>query len=247
MAAGRPFRGPAAGGIAQRRGAARRHRLQLQPGWKTYWRTPGDSGVPPRFDFSKSENVEAVTVLWPAPTKFDDGAGGHSLGYHDQIVLPLRIVAEKCRQAGDAARRHQLRGVRKTLHSGRSQCRAGLHQRGEHRGQRAVRSARHRAEARQCRRSQSADHPRRQARRQIHRAGRCRSRPTPGRSICLSKGRRRTGRCRFRNCSSTARPGSSASAFELDGVPPGTNPEGAALKLTLVGGDRSYEFNINLE
>src|ERR1700684_1578834 len=67
--------------------------LQLQPGWKTYWRTPGDSGVPPRFDFSKSENIEAVTVLWPAPTKFDDGAGGHSLGYHDQIVLPLRIVA----------------------------------------------------------------------------------------------------------------------------------------------------------
>src|SRR5277367_515584 len=68
--------------------------FQLQPGWKTYWRTPGDSGVPPRFDFSKSDNVEAVTVLWPAPTKFDDGAGGHSLGYHNQIVLPLRIVAK---------------------------------------------------------------------------------------------------------------------------------------------------------
>src|ERR1700716_252241 len=68
--------------------------FQLQPGWKTYWRTPGDSGVPPRFDFSKSENIEAVTVLWPAPTKFDDGAGGHSLGYHNQVVLPLRIVAK---------------------------------------------------------------------------------------------------------------------------------------------------------
>src|SRR5580693_4535458 len=68
--------------------------FQLQPGWKTYWRTPGDSGVPPRFDFTKSDNIEAVTVLWPAPTKFDDGAGGHSMGYHDQIVLPLRIVAK---------------------------------------------------------------------------------------------------------------------------------------------------------
>src|SRR5580692_11183717 len=68
--------------------------FQLQPGWKTYWRTPGDSGVPPRFDFSKSENIEAVTVMWPAPAKFDDGAGGHSMGYHDQIVLPLRIVAK---------------------------------------------------------------------------------------------------------------------------------------------------------
>src|ERR1700761_7633135 len=66
--------------------------IQLDPGWKTYWRTSGDSGVPPRFDFSKSDNVEAVTVLWPAPTKFDDGSGGFSLGYHDSVVLPLRIV-----------------------------------------------------------------------------------------------------------------------------------------------------------
>src|SRR3954464_2456574 len=46
--------------------------IQPEPGWKAYWRTPGDSGVPPRFDFSKSENVEAVTVLWPAPMRFDD-------------------------------------------------------------------------------------------------------------------------------------------------------------------------------
>src|SRR6187397_3063501 len=68
--------------------------IQLQPGWKTYWRTPGDSGVPPRFDFSKSDNVEAVTVLWPAPRKFDDGAGGTALGYKQQVVLPLRIVAK---------------------------------------------------------------------------------------------------------------------------------------------------------
>ena len=68
--------------------------FQLQPGWKTYWRTPGDSGVPPRFDFSKSDNVEAVTILWPAPMKFDDGAGGFSLGYKKQVVLPLRIVAK---------------------------------------------------------------------------------------------------------------------------------------------------------
>jgi DsbC/DsbD-like thiol-disulfide interchange protein len=68
--------------------------FQLQPGWKTYWRTPGDSGVPPRFDFSKSDNVEAVTILWPAPSAFADGAGGTSLGYKSQVVLPLRIVAK---------------------------------------------------------------------------------------------------------------------------------------------------------
>src|SRR5258706_8506319 len=68
--------------------------FQLQPGWKTCWRTPGDSGVPLNFDFSKSENIEAVTILWPALSKFGDGAGGYSLGYMGQIVLPLRIVAK---------------------------------------------------------------------------------------------------------------------------------------------------------
>src|SRR4051795_6831964 len=68
--------------------------FQLQPGWHTYWRNPGDSGVPPRFDFSKSDNLENVTVLWPAPMKFDDGAGGTALGYGKQVVLPLRIVAK---------------------------------------------------------------------------------------------------------------------------------------------------------
>src|ERR1700680_3193507 len=68
--------------------------FQLQPGWKTYWRTPGDSGVPPRFDFTKSDNIEAVTILWPAPTRFPDGAGGISLGYHKHVVLPLRIVVK---------------------------------------------------------------------------------------------------------------------------------------------------------
>jgi DsbC/DsbD-like thiol-disulfide interchange protein len=68
--------------------------FQLQPGWHTYWRNPGDSGVPPRIDFTKSENIEAVTILWPAPTKFADGGGGISLGYRKQVVLPLRIVAK---------------------------------------------------------------------------------------------------------------------------------------------------------
>ncbi len=66
--------------------------IQLQQGWKTYWRTPGDSGVPPRFDFSKSVNVESVTPLYPAPRTFDDGAGGVSYGYLKHVIFPLRIV-----------------------------------------------------------------------------------------------------------------------------------------------------------
>jgi DsbC/DsbD-like thiol-disulfide interchange protein len=65
--------------------------IKLQPGWKTYWRYPGDSGVPPAFDFSASGNVKAVTVLFPAPTRFADGAGGESIGYRGDVILPLRV------------------------------------------------------------------------------------------------------------------------------------------------------------
>jgi DsbC/DsbD-like thiol-disulfide interchange protein len=64
--------------------------IELHPGFKTYWRTPGDSGVPPTFDWAASTNVAAVEPLWPAPTRFDD-AGGVSYGYRDRLVLPLRV------------------------------------------------------------------------------------------------------------------------------------------------------------
>jgi DsbC/DsbD-like thiol-disulfide interchange protein len=66
--------------------------IRLDPGWKTYWRYPGDSGVPPTLDFTGSKNIKSVTTLWPAPERFSDGGGGYSIGYHGDVVLPLRIV-----------------------------------------------------------------------------------------------------------------------------------------------------------
>src|ERR1700680_1502382 len=68
--------------------------IKLDSGWKTYWRDPGDSGVPPKLDFSGSDNVKTVTVLWPPPQRFPDGAGGNSIGYSDHVVLPLRIAPQ---------------------------------------------------------------------------------------------------------------------------------------------------------
>jgi DsbC/DsbD-like thiol-disulfide interchange protein len=65
--------------------------VRLATGWKTYWRYPGDSGVPPRFDFSKSTNVKSVTVRWPAPHRFIDESGA-SIGYKGSVLLPLDIV-----------------------------------------------------------------------------------------------------------------------------------------------------------
>src|SRR5437868_2577169 len=68
--------------------------IRLKEGWKTYWRYPGDSGVPPVLDFSKSQNLKAVTVRYPAPTRFSDGGGGNSIGYKGTVILPLHVVAQ---------------------------------------------------------------------------------------------------------------------------------------------------------
>ena len=67
--------------------------IRLAPGWKTYWRYPGDSGVPPVIDFSKSENVKSVIVSWPAPHRFTDD-GGTSIGYKDGVLMPLQVVPQ---------------------------------------------------------------------------------------------------------------------------------------------------------
>src|SRR5204863_4376156 len=67
--------------------------LTLDPGWKTYWRMPGDAGIPPQFDWSGSSNVKSVTVLWPAPTRFTDD-GGETGGYKGRVVFPLDMIAE---------------------------------------------------------------------------------------------------------------------------------------------------------
>lgn len=65
--------------------------IRLDPGFKTYWRHPGESGLPPAFDWSGSTNVAGVDVLWPAPTRLPD-PGGISYGYRDGVVLPLRVT-----------------------------------------------------------------------------------------------------------------------------------------------------------
>ncbi|WP_395541576.1 protein-disulfide reductase DsbD domain-containing protein [Neotabrizicola sp. sgz301269] len=68
-------------------------RLNLAPGWKTYWRSPGDAGIPPEFDWSQSRNLAAVTFHWPAPSVFET-AGFTTIGYHDVLVLPIEIQAK---------------------------------------------------------------------------------------------------------------------------------------------------------
>jgi DsbC/DsbD-like thiol-disulfide interchange protein len=64
--------------------------IKMQPGWHTYWRYPGDSGVPPRFSFSGSDNVTTVKVFYPAPQAITDEAGT-TIGYKGGVIFPLRV------------------------------------------------------------------------------------------------------------------------------------------------------------
>jgi DsbC/DsbD-like thiol-disulfide interchange protein len=219
--------------------------IQLQPGWHTYWRTPGDSGVPPRFDFGKSENIEAVTILWPAPTKFADGAGGVSLGYQKQVVLPLRIVAknadkpvtlradinyavcEKLCIPVEASTELAFTSVASTEDSTLSAALDAVPK------------------------PATIGDPNPLTIRDVKRDGKTGvlvdvaapdakdvslfvEGPTPDWALPVPK------------LLEHGPPGVKRFAFDLDGLPPGANPDGAALKLTLVGGERAYEFNVNL-
>jgi DsbC/DsbD-like thiol-disulfide interchange protein len=68
--------------------------LRMDPGWKTYWRNPGDSGVPPTFDWSGSKNIRSAEVLYPMPHRFAD-ANGTAIGYDDEVVFPVKITPDR--------------------------------------------------------------------------------------------------------------------------------------------------------
>src|SRR5271156_3347189 len=221
--------------------------VQLDPGWKTYWRTSGDSGVPPRFDFSKSDNIEAVTVLWPAPTKFDDGAGGNSLGYHDQVVLPLRIVAKNADKPVTLRAEVNYAVCEKLCIPVEASAELAFN---------SVASTEDSAlfaALDTVPKPANVGDPNPLTIRDVKREGKSAvlvdvvapseagninlfvEGPTPDWALPVPK------------LLEHSPPGVKRFTFELDGLPPGAKPEGAALKLTLVAGERSYEFNINLD
>jgi DsbC/DsbD-like thiol-disulfide interchange protein len=67
--------------------------IRLKPGWHTYWRYPGDAGVPPRLDFAGSRNVKALTVLWPAPQRIVEH-GLSVIGYTKDVILPVLVMPQ---------------------------------------------------------------------------------------------------------------------------------------------------------
>ena len=65
-------------------------RLTLAPGWKTYWRSPGEAGIPPDFDWTGSRNMRAVDLHWPRPEVFEFN-GMQTIGYDRELVLPIEV------------------------------------------------------------------------------------------------------------------------------------------------------------
>ncbi|NNK79690.1 MAG: hypothetical protein HKP40_13380 [Litoreibacter sp.] len=65
-------------------------RIVLAPGWKTYWRAPGDSGIPTQLSWRGSQNVAAAQIQWPRPEIFHS-FGMRSIGYRGEVVLPIMI------------------------------------------------------------------------------------------------------------------------------------------------------------
>lgn len=63
----------------------------MPSGSHTYWKNPGEAGVPPVFTFNGSENVSATTVLYPAPQRISE-EGIDAFGYTDQVVFPVMVT-----------------------------------------------------------------------------------------------------------------------------------------------------------
>lgn len=67
--------------------------IKLDDGWHTYWRTPGDAGLPPKFDWSDSKNLQNASVGWPVPERFKE-AGLHTFGYKNTVTFPVSFDLE---------------------------------------------------------------------------------------------------------------------------------------------------------
>jgi DsbC/DsbD-like thiol-disulfide interchange protein len=223
--------------------------IKLKEGWKTYWRYPGDSGVPPVLDFSRSQNVKTVTVRYPAPTRFADGGGGHSIGYKGGVILPLHVVAQ------DAAKPVTL-----NLKLDYAVCEK-LCVPAEARLELVLTGAKSANEAALDAAEQRVPKPAavgndgvpsiRAVRRE---AGPSKPRVTvdvaapAGAPLALfAEGPTAQWALPLPEPVAGAPAGLQRFAFELDGLPPGENASGATLRLTAVSGDKAVEVGFRLD
>jgi DsbC/DsbD-like thiol-disulfide interchange protein len=223
--------------------------IKLKPGWHTYWRYPGDSGVPPVPDFSKSQNVKSASVLYPAPSRFPDGAGGNSIGYKGDVILPVSVlpddpsrpavlrlkfayaVCEKLCVPAEANLELTLTGKPSSVDGeiAAAEARVPKEVRIGDAGPLAIRAAHRETNSGKARVVVDVAAP----------AGLpvtlFAEGPTPQWALPLPEP------------VSGAPAGLQRFAFDLDGLPPGAKPDGAELKLTAVAGDNAVEAAFRLD
>jgi DsbC/DsbD-like thiol-disulfide interchange protein len=66
-------------------------RISLAPGWKTYWRAPGEGGVPTIITLTEAPGIDGMAIHWPSPDVFYVN-GMRSIGYHDEVILPVEFA-----------------------------------------------------------------------------------------------------------------------------------------------------------
>ena len=223
--------------------------IKLKEGWKTYWRYPGDSGVPPALDFSQSQNVKAVTVLYPAPMRFPDGAGGNSIGYKGVVVLPLHVVAEDAGKPVTLNLKLDYAVCEKLCVPAEAKLELLLP--GTANANDATLSA---AEARVPQRVAIGDSGTPAIRAVRREAGSGKPRVVvdvaapAGASLTLfAEGPTPQWALPLPEPVAGASAGQQRFAFELEGLPPGENPDGATLRLTAVSGDKAVEVGFRLD
>ncbi|MBF9045048.1 hypothetical protein HKCCE4037_17025 [Rhodobacterales bacterium HKCCE4037] len=66
-------------------------RIDLAPGWKTYWRAPGEGGVPTVLRLTDVDGVTGMAIHWPSPQVFFSN-GLRSVGYAGSVILPVEFA-----------------------------------------------------------------------------------------------------------------------------------------------------------
>jgi DsbC/DsbD-like thiol-disulfide interchange protein len=223
--------------------------IKLKDGWKTYWRYPGDSGVPPILDFSKSKNVKAVTVLYPAPMRFPDGAGGSSIGYKGDVILPLHIAPEDPGKPVTLRLKLAYAACEKLCVPAEAELELALT--GQNTANDNVLGA---AEGRVPKPASIGDGGA-PAIRSVHRevgAGKPRvivdvAAPAGMPVTLYAEGPTAQWALPLPEPAPGAPAGLQRFSFELDGLPPGEKPDGATLRLTAVAGDKAVEVAFRLD
>jgi len=223
--------------------------IKLDSGWKTYWRYPGDSGVPPRFDFTQSTNVRSVKLLWPAPHRFTDESG-NSIGYKDDVIFPIEITPQDPQKPVTLRLTLDYAVCEKLCVPAKGNAELAVSEAAIPTTGLALSAAAERVPKR-AEVGDGATVGIREVRRES-RDGHDRvvvdvAAPAGDPVELFAEGPTSDWALPLPEPVSAAPAGLRRFAFELDGLPPGAKADGAVLTLTLVAGDRALEVNAKLD